>query len=77
MQNIDLFEKFMNSDFMDELIVHRLREAIVLNEAAIAELESREDLADYEKEDLKDCKSWSKSLEDTYGYFGGTLDVYT
>ena len=75
MQNIDWFEKFINSGFMDELIVHRMREAMVLNEAAIAELESREELEDFEKQDLEDCRSWAESLEDVYGYFGGNLDA--
>ena len=41
MQNIDWFEKFVNSDFMDELIVYRLREAMIMNHGTIVELESR------------------------------------
>lgn len=76
MQNIDWFEKFINSDFMDELIAYRLREAMVMNQAAIVELESRDDLEDFEKQDLEDCRSWAKSLEDIYGYFGGDLDEH-
>ena len=77
MQNIDWFKKFINSDFMDELIVYRLREAMDMNASAIAELESRDDLEDFEKQDLEECRLWAKSLEDNYGYFGGSLDAYT
>lgn len=77
MENIDWFERFINSDFMDELLTYRLREAMVLNAIAIAELESRDNLEDFEKQDLEDCRSWAKSLEDIYEYFGGDLDVHT
>ncbi|MDA1317394.1 MAG: hypothetical protein O3B87_05240 [bacterium] len=76
MKNIDWFEKFVNSDFMDELIVYRLREVMAMNDVAIAELKWRDDLEDFEKEDLKDCNSWAKSLKDVYEYLGGDLDVY-
>lgn len=74
MENIDWFEKFINSDFMDELVAYRIQEAIVLNEIAIAELEARDDLEDFEKQDLEDCRSWAASLQDVYGYFGGVLN---
>lgn len=72
MENVDWFEKFVNSDFMDELLAYRIREAMVLNQTAVEELEAREDLEDFERQDLEDFRSWAKSLEDVYGYFGGT-----
>ena len=68
------FEKFINSEFMDELILNRLREDILLNEEAIRELQSQNNLKDYEKQDLENCLSWKKSLEDVYSYFGGNLN---
>jgi hypothetical protein len=69
----DWAQKFIDSDFMDQILAYKIREAIILNEAAIVSLESRDDLADYEKQDLEDCHSWAKSLEDVYTYFGGNL----
>lgn len=71
MEKVEWFEKFINSDFMDELIIYRIREAMLLNKEAIAELEARDNLEDFEKEDLNDFRSWAQSLEDVHGYFGG------
>ena len=71
--NIDWAQKFVDSDLMDQILAYKIREAIILNEAAIMSLEGRTDLEDYEKQDLEDCYSWTKSLEDVYTYFGGNL----
>jgi len=71
--NIDWAQKFVDSDLMDQILAHKIHEAIVLNEAAIMSLERRTDLKDFEKEDLENCHSLSKSLEDVYTYFGGDL----
>ena len=71
--NVDWAQKFIDSDLMDQILAYKIREAIILNEAAIMSLERRTDLEDYEKQDLEDCYSWTKSLEDVYTYFGGNL----
>lgn len=71
--NIDWAQKFTDSDLMDQIIVYRLREAIVLNQVAMQSLENKAELEDYEKEDLEDCRSWANSLQDVYSYFGGSL----
>lgn len=71
--NIDWAQKFVDSDLMDQILVYKLREAIILNEAVIDSLEDQDDLEDFEKQDLEDCHSWSNSLKDVYTYFGGDL----
>jgi hypothetical protein len=71
--NIDWAQKFIDSDLMDQILAYKLQEAIKLNSAAIEELKDRQDLEDFEKEDLEDCYSWHNSLVDVYAYFGGHL----
>ena len=71
--NIDWAQKFIDSDLMDQILAYKLQESIKLNSAAIAELKDRQDLEDFEKEDLEDCYSWHNSLVDVYTYFGGHI----
>jgi hypothetical protein len=72
--SINWAQKFIDSDLMDQIMAYKLREAIILNQAAIQSLENKAELEDYEKEDLEDCRSWANSLEDVYTYFGGSLN---
>lgn len=69
----DWAQKFIDSDFMEQILAYKLREAIILNEAAIMSLEKKDNLEEFEKQDLEDCYAWTKSLEDVYTYFGGNL----
>lgn len=70
-EGFDWFERFVESDFMDDIIAYKIRQALISVETAIHEYESEEQLSEQEEQDLKDCRSWKHSLRDVYAYFAG------
>lgn len=71
MNSNELFNKFLYSDFSDELFCLKLKECIKLNMEDISKLENLEKLEPYQEQDLQDHKEAVEYLHKTYIYFSG------
>jgi hypothetical protein len=67
----DFMNRFIYSDFMDEIIQYRLKTLIDDTVENIREYKSRDKLEPHQQEDLDQWLKDIKYLTDTYIYFSG------
>jgi len=67
----DFMDRFVHSEFMDEVIKYRLKSLIDDTVESIREYKTKDSLEPYQQEDLDHWLKDIKYLTDTYIYFSG------
>lgn len=66
-----LLSELVNSDVGDKILLLSLKESLRRNIEMSQDLEERDDLKDFEKQDLEDQKKMITHLEAVIDYYGG------
>lgn len=77
MLELDVYEhtkRFINSEAMDTIIAHRIKQSIHWIYYDYVKLQDRVDLEDHEKKDMEDMYQDIIHLENVYLYFSGDYE---
>lgn len=66
-----LLSELVNTDVGDKIVLLSLKESLRMKMEMSQELEERDDLEDFEKQDLEDQKKMITHLEAVIDYYGG------